>query len=284
MKPKLQRLDKPSGYSFYTDSVRLKRFFVPWHFHPQYEITYIERGFGIRIVGDSIQSFQEGDLALIGSGLPHVWRSDPLVTSARAFVVQFDKHCLGKDFFELPEMRKIKNLLQASQRGLLFTGKKQVPYLRERLQSIHFATGLDRILQFIELLQSLAKIKKPEVLASILYEPNSSRVLTSCFDEVYDYLLKHFRHEIKLDDVANIASMTRESFCRYFKKNSGYTLSHFINQLRVSQACQELSESDKSITQICFDCGYGTLSNFNKRFREIKQCSPREFRERIFRD
>jgi len=278
MLAKYQRVTTPQEQSFYTEDVKLQRFTVPWHYHPEYELTYILESHGTRFVGDHMEPFEAGDLAFIGTNLPHLWKNGDDVQTARALVVQFIPEKVGGIFFQTPEMKSVQQLLQRSRWGLRFTGCAVVPTVRNQMKEIIHADGADRILFLLKILNQLASEQDATSLASESYVPQINRKSGERINRIYNFLLSEFTRAITLEEVAQVAAMTPEAFCRYFKKENGRSLRDFLNQIRIDYASRQLIETEKSVTEICFESGFSTISNFNKRFREIKQCSPRELR------
>ncbi len=278
MQAKYQRVTTPQEQSFYTEDVRLRHFTVPWHYHPEYELTYIAESHGTRFVGDHMEPFHAGDLALTGTNLPHLWKNGDDVQTARALIVQFIPEQIGRSLFEIPEMDSIQSLLQRSSRGLRFTGCTAAPAVRSLMKKISDTKGVERIILLLEILKQLATENEAVSLASKSYVPQINQKSGERINRVYNFLMSEFTRSITLEEVAQIAAMTPEAFCRYFKKTSGRTLRDFLNQIRIDFASRQLIETKNTVTEICFESGFSTISNFNKRFREIKQCSPREFR------
>ena len=278
MLAKYQKISTTQEQSFYTEDVRLQRFTVPWHYHPEYELTYIAESHGTRFVGDHMEPFQAGDLALIGTNLPHLWKNSDDVKNARALVVQLLPEKAGSTLFGLPEMKSIQNFLWKANRGLRFTGCTVVSAVRKQMEEIIHAGETDRIVLLLQILSLLASESEAVSLASESYVPQINQKSGERINRVYNFLMSEFTRTIALEEVAQIAAMTPEAFCRYFKKTSGRTLRDFLNQVRIDFASRQLIETEKTVTEICFESGFSTVSNFNKRFRELKQCSPREFR------
>jgi len=278
MQAKYQKVDTPQEQSFYTEDVRLQRFSVPWRYHPEYELTYIAESHGTRFVGDHMEPFQAGDLAFIGSNLPHLWKNGDGVQRAHALVVQFLPEKTGDTLFGLPEMKPIQKLLQKASRGLRFTDCVAVPSIRKNMEKITHAGETERIVLLLQILNLLASETNAVPLASESYVPQINQKSGERINRIYNFLMSEFTRAITLEEVAQVAAMTPEAFCRYFKKTNGRSLREFLNQIRIDFAGRLLIETEKSVTEICFESGFSTVSNFNKRFREIKRCSPREFR------
>lgn len=261
----------------------LPRFAVPWHFHPELELTLIQEGSGDRCVGDHMESFIAGDLVLLGPNLPHYWHSHPAATKkrqrARAVVVHWKEDSFGPGFFELQETRVWKKLLERSRRGLFYRDSKarEIAQAMEELASLK---GARLLLAMLNLINALAEaLPGAEVLASEHYLPFHDQRTAGRVRKVYQFIYAHLDGPITLDEVAQVAGMSPAAFSRYFKKVTGRTLMGLINELRVTQACKQLTETSQSVTEIAFASGYQSISNFNRAFQEIKSMSPMAYRQ-----
>ena len=252
-----------------------------WHYHPECELTYILNGDGTRFIGDSVQHFGPGDLVLAGPNLPHCWinddddNTDPQRNDFR--VVQFKWDCLGPDFLASPDARALQGLFKDAQRGLKFSGDT-VPKIAQLLQQLHTETGLSRLSSFVQLLDVLSLSKEKEPLTSELYVADTTDFHGGRMAKVLDYVKANIADDIKQSEVAELVAMTPQGFSRFFRATTGRTFVSFVNVMRIMEACRLLANTDKDIIDIAFECGYANLSNFNRRFAELKQTTPREYR------
>jgi AraC-like DNA-binding protein len=255
----------------------------PFHYHPEIELTHVSSSFGQRIVGDAIDSFEPGDLILLGPNLPHLYyndlRNSKSPSWARASVLQFKEDCLGKSFGEFQELEEIADMLHRSKRGIRFLGKASAEGAR-MLEQLNGCEGVRRLTLFLELLETLAQAEEWENLASLAYSPLLNPKHEDRINRSIAYLYEHHVEELRLAKVASLAGMSPESFSRFFKKATGKTFIGFLNELRISSACSLIQQSDLTITEICFACGFSNLSNFNRRFRKIKGMTPAEYRKK----
>lgn len=262
-------------------------FFDPnWHFHPHYQLFTVIEGEGTRLIGDSIQHFEKGDTVLLGPDLPHLWRNHKSYFEpnselfTRGIVVYFTQEFLDNTLSKLPESIKLNKLLQASFRGIEFTGKSRAK-IREELISLSQTDGFDAILKLLSLLNTLSKSSDTTFIASLGYTNTHKKSETERMHNVYDYAMKHFKEAIKLEDVANLANMTVPAFCRYFKKRSNKTFSDFISEIRIGNACKMLENEKHSVAEVCYESGFNTLSNFNKKFKEVTGKTPSQFKREL---
>ena len=259
-----------------------ERFTYPWHFHPEYELLYVIKGEGNSYVADSIEKFRTGDLVMTGSNLPHFWKEKTMTNNEakliniRYVVIQFSDTFLKEAISEYPEFQMIKDLLKRSGRGIRFNPgftKKIVQHIFKVVN----ATGFERILYMLQLLQKLATTNKYRLLAGELYEVENYDFASDRFTKVMHYLNTNYLNKVELENVAAVASMHPAAFCRYFKENSGKSLTEFVNHMRISYACRLLMEKKFSVSQVCFESGFNNLSNFNRIFKKHTGFTPTSY-------
>jgi len=281
MKPFRENIEPDQEGSF-----RVMRFTPPaftygWHFHPEIELTYIVAGEGKRLVGDDIANFTPGDLCLLGPNLPHAWLTDmDLVTPdsrSESIVIQFLPDCFGPGVFDRPETRSIARLLQQAERGLQFAGdvRDRVARMMEEMVG---QPSFRRMMTLLETLNVLAEADDGEPLSSLGFAPPVSDSDQRRIDAVTRFIIEHLIEPLRLEDAADVAHLSASAFSRFFRRATGKSFVRYVNELRVARACRLLTETEHSITSIAFESGFGNLANFNRRFREIKQLRPREFR------
>lgn len=272
------RRSKPDGQSFVAFAYAATAFRFWWHHHPEMELTWIESGAGTRFVGDSIAPFSPGDLVLLGGNLPHTWSSEGRegrARSHRTIVVHFPV-----DLFDLPaeEFTAIRTLLRGAHRGYAFSASTSAK-VSGALKRLLTLRGLDAWTQLATILQLLAGDPRPSRLASAGYAPSDRHGAQRRLERALAYIDTHVDSAaLSLDDIARTVHMSPAAFSRFFRQQTGGTLMQHINHLRIGLACRRLSESDASVAEIAFACGFGNLANFNRRFRTIKQMTPTEFR------
>lgn len=262
-------------------------FTTPWHFHPEYELTLIVESRGQRFVGDSIAPFEPGDLVLLGPNLPHCWLNLPPVAlpseRARSVVVQFSGDLLGRGWLDSPEMARIDALLrERAPRGVRFSGGAAAR-LSERLRRLPDLDGLDRLLELLKLLDALAKLPRRAAvaLASEGFLPALNLEQAGRLERVCRFVHQNFQGPIRQTQAAALAHLSPEAFSRFFRQKTGRTFVDYLNDVRVGEACRLLIGQDAlGVTDICYGCGFGNLSNFNRHFRLRHGMAPREYRRR----
>ena len=258
-----------------------------WHFHPEFQISYIAEGEGTRFVGDHVHNFTVGDLVMTGPNLPHLWRSyDPYfepdsTLQTRGLVIYFDNDLFSKTLLEHEEFYAINKLVENSNRGIEFYGDTPAK-IYELLMQISQERGFKRILKLLEILDILAHTNDYSLLTSPSYVNSFKGGDSVKMSMVYDYVMSNFRDKIALDEVAEMLNMTTSSFCRYFKPRANKTFTRFVNEIRIGHARKLLLEDNFNISQISYECGFNALSNFNRQFKTITGLSPHEYRQMFF--
>lgn len=257
-----------------------------WHFHPELELIYFMKSTGTRYVGNSIGSFGPGELYLIGSNVPHLFRNereyyenDGELEAVDLIVVKFEADFLGSAFLNLTESKRIQALFENANKGLQFS--KSATYLvHNHLVGLVGSQGLSSIIGLLKILDILS--------VSENYIPLCSDVVTGTFrkdekermSDIISYLTQNFEKKIELKEIAEVAHMTPNSFCRYFKKRTHKSFSQYLNEIRIRNACKLLIEGERSISEICYQSGFNTITNFNRQFKLNMQVTPSEFMKR----
>jgi len=278
MKANVERVSTGGAASFICRRRTDARFGFYWHVHPEIELTLIVRSRGRRFVGDSIEPYEDGDLVLVGADLPHTWDSDPRRKGPHeAVFCQFSASFLGPDFLRAPEMAAVRRLLDRAAQGLRFTGRTQKAVSR-RMDGMERLQGLGRLAALLDVLHALAGSRDVRPLSSREFAPALRRGDADRIDRVCKFLNDRCTGRISLADAAAAAHLSIPAFSRFFRRRTGRTLVAYLNELRTGLACRELIETDRPISDIAFDSGFNNLSNFNRKFLELKRMSPRDFR------
>lgn len=251
-----------------------------WHFHPEIEIAYIKEGSGKRYVGNHMSAFSDGNLMLLGPNIPHYGFKLGISREPFEVVVQFKEAFLGADFFSNIEFSKINQLIERSKSGLSFYGETK-RFVGERLENMHPKDPLERLISLIRILEVLASSEEVEILNIDGYHLAIKKQDNNRIDAVYDYVRSNYDTHIGLDEIAELTMMTIPAFCRFFKKTTQKTFIQFVNEFRIVHACKLLAETEQTITEISFDCGFNNFSHFNKQFNKITGKSPSGYRKEL---
>jgi len=285
--PVRKELQLPSA-SFTTIELQEAHFDPNWHFHPHYQLFTVLEGTGTRFIGDDIRHFEAGDTVFLGPNIPHLWRSDRAYfegnpeLKTHGIVAYFTEDFLGEGFFDKPEMHVLKQLLEKGQRGLDIRGAAR-QMVRENLKKIASNQGFETILELLTTLHQLANSSEVVYITSVGYVNTHKVSETERMQRVYEYVMKHFKEEIRLNEVAALANMTEAAFCRYFKSRTNKTFSDFVSEIRIGYACKLLVQEKYSVTQICYESGFNTVSNFNRQFKNQTGKSPLQYQKMYMR-
>ena len=287
MHPILEKVSTDSTNSFALKEEILPYIKIGWHFHPEYELTLFTESTGKRFIGDHTDNFGPGDLLLLGPHLPHYMRNDEVYYKndpdlrIRAIVVHFSKDFIGEKFFDIPEMVPVKKLLHNASRGIHIYGEtqKEIALMMENLLHLN---GYPRLMCLLDILQFIAHSEEQRLLSSLGYQNSFSHNDAERINSVFDYLLQRFTEEISLPVVAAHIHMNTSAFCKFFKNRTGKTFSHILNEIRIGHACKLFIEEGLSVSQVCYSCGYNSLSYFNRKFKAITKYSPMEYRKRFY--
>lgn len=279
MKAPLKKDLENANRSYVIKQLKDPYFDPNWHFHPHYQLFTVVEGSGTRFVGDDIRPFEPGDTVFLGPNIPHLWRSDRVYfepnsgRSVQGVVVYFTEDFVGREFLEKPEMYPLRQILHRAQRGLQLTntlGERTQAALQQLLRLEQF----DGVLLLLHTLNEIAKSHECQAITSLGYQNNHKVSETERMQQVHEYVLKHFREELSLSEVASLVSMSEAAFCRYFKRRTNKTFFDFVAEIRIGHACRLLLENQLNITQIAYESGYNTLSHFNRQFKLIKGKTP----------
>ncbi|MCX6309203.1 MAG: AraC family transcriptional regulator [Bacteroidia bacterium] len=253
-----------------------------WHYHDNYEISFITEGTGKRIVADSIEDFQPGDLVFIGRNLPHAWIVDkehltPNKRTLEMVFLQFPPEALSPELLSLPEFKNMAKALTLSERGIRITGQT-LNKVSEMMLQLPYLNNFDRFLQFFKLMDSIGQSTDIIPLASKEYIHKRFKSTNKRIQTIHEYLMKNYRESIDLKQIAALVSMAEGSLCRFFKLHVGVTIFEYLNQLKIEFACKLLMDENLSILDVAIDSGFNNLSHFNKQFKGITGRTPKDYR------
>jgi AraC-like DNA-binding protein len=286
MKAVVQKSAIPSTKSFVIKDLVAPYFDRRWHFHPEYQIFLVLEGKGTRFIGDSIRTFREGGLVLLGPNLPHLWRSDNeyldknSLLQTRGIVVYFQQDFLGGSIYNKEELEIIDQILKRAKQGLEVKGKT-AHHVSQLMVDLLNLTGVESIIQLLRILNILALSDECVEIAHVGYTNPSKEADTDRIGRVYEHIMLNFKGKISLEEVSAIANLSQSSFNRYFKSRTNKSFSDFLSEVRIGHACKLLHEQDLNISQVCYESGFNTLSNFNKQFKELTGKTPLLYKKEL---
>lgn len=285
MKLVLKNIDNFLNERFYLKSEETPCLDASWHYHAQYELIYISKGTGIRFVGDNVSSFSPGELVLVGAYLPHLWRNDPSyyqgdeTQKVKTVVLKFTRDFIGEGTFKKPEFADISQMLDQSKFGIFFGESTSCKLHDELLHIIHLSPA-EQLIKLLSLLSRLSVAEDKQVLSSTdmrQYATEPSERL----DAVLKYISDNYASHISLEDISEVACLTTNSFCRFFKKMTNKSFTRFLNEVRIRNATRLLHQDQLPVTEVCYRVGYNSITNFYRQFKQIVGSTPKEYLESI---
>lgn len=272
------KIPKPDNDALVVQEDIAEKLYDKLHQHQELQISLIKKGEGSFIIGDHVGDFKKGDIFVVGENLPHVFHNDPSEGSVHMISLFFMKSSYGDHFFDLPEFKSLGTVFQASSLGIKLNSQSNK--LIERLESLPNQSKLNRFMSFLEILQEISKTSFSTLSSAIhtkLYGEEEGKRMR----DIFEFSLNNFDRNISLDQVASVANMTPNAFCRYFKQRTNKTYINFLLDIRIGNSCKLLSKkTDLSIAEISYKSGFNNLTNFNRKFKAIKGMTPSEFRKK----
>ncbi len=275
-------IPKTSREAFRIQVDHLPHLYDKLHQHPETQIMLIEKGEGTIIAGDHVGRFSAGSLFLIGSSQPHVFRNDELYYKPRsklrvqAISIYFDEQYAGESFWQLEELRRVHQFLLHAGAGYRVQGKTQAqltPLIRELIS----LKGINKLILFFQLLKVLAESRELHPLSINRHAANFSASEGKRMNDILQFTFNQSHRKIKIEEVAEVANLSSEAFCRYFKVRTRKTYTNFLNEVRISNACKMLIEKENNIQEICYDTGFANLSHFNRTFKKVTGKTPSSY-------
>ncbi len=272
------KIPKPDNATLVIQEDRVPKLYDKLHQHQEIQISLIKKGEGSFIIGDCVGEFNEGEIFVIGENLPHVFHNDPLEGSVHMISLFFMKSTYGDQFFNLPEFKAIEPVFQSSSLGIRLKGNQKK--LISLIESLTAQSKLQRFISFMEILDTISKEDFTN-LSSAIYTKSYGEEEGKRMRDIFEFTLNHFDRNVSLDEVAGVANMSSNAFCRYFKQRTNKTYINFLLDIRIGNACKLLTKkTDLSIAEISYKSGFNNLTNFNRKFKSIKGMTPSEFRKK----
>ncbi len=267
-----------------TEHVKGDSFGGGWHFHPEYELVLNTASFGTSLIGDQVGLYAENDLFLFGPNLPHTFICDESLSNSKAecLVLHFKNGLLSESFLDQPEFLSLKQLLSNSKFGICFSKKTGIK-IRPLFKKLIHSNGIERFTLVLKILDICSHQRDYSIAVSDKFTSGYIQPADKKMQHIVTYIENNYHNKIQLNEIAGIANMQPNAFCRYFKQNTALSLFDFINRLRVGKACNLLLMRDLSIKEICFQTGYNSSSNFINQFRNRTGMTPKAYRDYFLR-
>jgi AraC-like DNA-binding protein len=273
----LETIDFKPGKSFKLFSPRLRNTFL-WHYHPEFELVYVEADAGIRHVGTHISTYTRSDLVFIGSNLPHLNFDYRLRSDYHQIVIQLRCDFMGTALGLTPEFAGIAKLFRAAEYGIAFDGETKQE-VAKKLRQLEGLSSLEQLLQLIDIFQILADSDEKTILNKDLSSQNFILKDKIRMGAIYEYIDAEYHRQPDVNIVAQKVNLTTPAFCRYFRRQTNMTFTEFVNQYRIERA-KNLLMQNNNVSETCYAVGIDSLSYFNKLFKEIAGENPSDFRRR----
>lgn len=277
-----EKIFVPHKHSFITRRLKMDPDSDKMHSHKNFELNLITSGSGRRIVGNNISSYTRGDLVLLGPNISHCWEvlETDKGNEPECIVTHFYENIIGSDFFNIPELEKVVDLLKKADGGILFKGPKTEKVMYNLTRMVN-QKGLERYIGLLRVFSLLLQVEEQdrEYLALPSALPDSHDKDRDQINKIYEYVFLNIQEGINLKEASKLVYMEPSSFCRYFKKKTNQTFMEYVKRVRIGIAAKLLAETDKPVTQICYECGYNNLANFNHYFKVIMEKTPSEYRK-----
>lgn len=272
------KIPKPENSTLIVQNDKVDMLYNKLHQHQEIQISYVIKGEGNCIIGDYVGEFKKDDIFIIGENVPHVFNNDPSDEGVHVISLFFTQSSFGQHFFEFPEFKRFNNIFQRASLGIKIKPKSdQLVLLFSKIDS---KTKFEKFIDFMHILQFISR-EKLETLSSEIHNKSYGEEEGKRMRDIFEFTLSKFDENISLDQVAEIANMTPNAFCRYFKQRTNKTYINFLLDIRIENACKLLAKkSDLSIAEISYRSGFNNLTNFNRKFKSIKSMTPSEFRKR----
>lgn len=256
-----------------------EKFDFPIHTHNDIELNLILNASGAqRIIGDHMGEISSAELVLVGSNLAHGWFTHNCSgTIIKEFTVQFHKDLFDEKFLNRNQMANIRNMFENAKRGILFsevTSRTITP----RILSLQEKTGFDSVLELFSIIHALSVSKDIKLLSDTSFTSDQLKYDSRRIERVFEYLNSNFNQQITLNDVAKIANMSEVSFSRFIKRHTGYSFIDSLNEIRLGHVSRMLIDTNQTIAEVAFRCGFNNMANFNRIFKSKKGITPLEFR------
>jgi len=254
------------------------KFGFPLHFHPELELNLVMNSSGKRIIGDSIMEFENSDLVLVGPNTPHVWKGSNVDKKAHVITIQFHEEFFSQLFLRRKLTNHIKDMLDKSKRGIAFS-KETIKILKPKILSLSESQDFDSLLKFMSILFDLSIAQNTKLLASSSYVDSFNFRKSRRIEKVHLFIKENVQKKIYIKEAADMVHMSESAFSHFFKKYTKSSFSDYIIDLRLGHASKLLFETSHSINEICYDCGFNNISNFNRTFKKKMGLTPSDYRD-----
>ncbi len=285
MKPLPFSIPKTAHESFRVQVDEQPHFYDVLHCHPEIQLTLIVKSEGVYSIAHQMGRFEEGDVYLLGSNVPHVfkngeaWYGKSAKEDAQSISLFFRENSFGQGLFEVPEFNAINHLLHEANRGIKLSKKLSLK-ISDQILDMPLLSGARRIIQLLSILEKISAAGDWGYLSPSINQRFQKEDYER-LNKITAYILANYSRPINLEEIANEAHLCPSAFCRFFKKRTRKSFVEYLNEFRIGMAGKMLAESQEPVSQICFKTGFNNLANFNRQFRRVMDMTPTEYRQRV---
>lgn len=277
MKTLFQKLPLIEGRSFIAKTFETPLFETPFHQHDELELVLCNGSQGTVFIGDYISEYCKGEIYLLGKNLPHWFRKRDENIIGRSLVVQFNEDIFIPGILKLPEFNKIHELIINSRKGIKLKGNLKES-IHQQIINIEGKSGFEQLIMLLNCLHEIGNSDEYDYLNEN-YFLRTSKDAQNKIGLVFEYTMNHYQEKILLKDVASLIHQSVPGFCKYFKTNTKKTYIQFLNQVRIDHACKLIKNTNKNITDICYECGFSNWANFSVQFKKSRHMTPSQYRK-----
>jgi len=273
------KIPKPENITLYVQHYKGENFYEKLHQHKEIQISLVIEGEGTYIIGDCVGDFKKNDIFVLGENLPHIFKRDNAFENTTDMIsIFFSKNSYGEIFFELPEFEHFHKFFNNAVLGYkVLSNKKELSQLLSKISQLNKYEQFRSFISVLNLISGAEKLKLSSLINLKKYAGDEGKRMS----DIFQYSMDNFHKEVTLHNVADIANMTPNAFCRYFKQRTNKTFVNFLIDIRIGNACKLLAKNnDLSITEISYKSGFNNLANFNRKFKATKGITPSEFRKK----
>ncbi|MEQ8244234.1 AraC family transcriptional regulator [Fulvivirga sp.] len=279
MKTQLEQIALPADSSFNIMVNPYLNDFFFWHFHPQYELVYIDGANGVRNVGKNVSKYEGSDLAFIGSNIPHLNFDYGVKTKYEIRVLHLDADFLSHALNKVPELQSVQVLFAKASHGIAF-GERTKQLVGQKILALHEMEHFERFVEVLKIFKILGDAEDSFLLHDEPVRTQHTRKDQNRLKTVYTLIEAEYHRKIDIAEVADLSNLTNESFCRFFKRMTKLTFIEFLNHYRINMA-KKLLMQDKNVTEVCFECGFESLSYFNRTFKKVTGENPLAYKRKV---
>lgn len=272
------KIPKPHSDTIVFQEDKGNYFYDKYHQHEEIQISHIVEGEGTLVVGETVNNYKKGSIIVIGSNLPHVFKSSPNTDSQSIMhSLFFTRNSFGKEFFNIEELKPLQSFFKRADTGFIATS--HISKLHQLFYQLESSSKFERFMLLMKTLRLLSR-SQFSILSNFTNDRKFSDDEGKRISAVMEFTINNYRNSISLSQIAEVATMSKNAFCKYFKRRTNKTYFQFLNEMRIETVCKEMDENrELTIAEIAENCGFNNISNFNRQFKSVKKQNPTTFKK-----